>query len=53
MLAAIPALGYAVAFAYQAGFCDHFRLPWECIRLDVVPIALSIIGVYGDAEQRL
>lgn len=46
-LAALPILGYAGAFIYEAGRCQFFRLPLELIRLDLTTgfiVALGIIS---------
>lgn len=45
LLAAAPAIGAALAFAFEAGFLHHFGLPAWLIRLDLSQIVLATLTV--------
>lgn len=45
LIAAVPAAGCAIAYAYQVGYCSEFRLPIEFISLDVVTVLQAALTV--------
>lgn len=45
VLSAVSAFAYATAFAYQAGYCGHFGIPLELVKLDVVAIIIAVAAV--------
>jgi hypothetical protein len=49
LIGGVPALGYAVAYVYELGYCGVYHIPSDLIRLDLtailLPIAASLIGL--------
>jgi len=38
LIASLPAFAYAIAYAYEAGFCSVFRIPTHLIQLGLVNV---------------
>ncbi len=47
ILAAIPAIAYLFAFAYETGYASYFRLPVEFIEIDLRSILIVAAGLYA------
>jgi hypothetical protein len=47
ILAACSALAYVYAYLYEAGFCEHFHIPVELIKIDTVRILIVGITLFG------
>lgn len=45
IIAAVPALGYSLAFAYEAGLCSEFAIPWELIKLELPHVFIASASV--------
>ncbi len=48
VLAFISALSYLYVYLYEAGFCDHYGIPKELIKIDTVRIlfvGVTLVGV--------
>ncbi len=49
LIAGVPALGYAVAYVHELGYCEAYNIPSYLIRLDLtttlVAIAASLVGL--------
>lgn len=45
IIAAVPGLGYAYAFLYEAGYCDYYNIPFQLISISLshVLIASSVL----------
>jgi hypothetical protein len=47
LIAAVPAIGYVLAYIYERAFCDFYQIPTGLIQLDWNTIITAIAGVLG------
>lgn len=46
-IAASPALGYALAYCYERGYCDFFKIPTDLIKIEWPTIFMAILAALG------
>lgn len=47
IIAISPALGYGLAYCFEKGYCDFFKIPQELIKIEWSAILLSILAAFG------
>ena len=45
LIAGVPLLGYAIAFAYECGYARYYGIPLQLISLTLTQILVAIAGV--------
>lgn len=47
VVAAVPLIGYAMAFVYEVGFCSEFRIPREFISINLTTVFIAVGALLG------
>jgi hypothetical protein len=46
LIAGVPLLGYAIAFAYEYGYARYYGIPWQLISVSLTQVLGAIAGLF-------